>query len=432
MPKITRPKEAPKAAVVRNLEREMIEVQGTGTFEEALHLLALQARLIVGAHQSALSYIPDGNFKAATHTHSFSDKYRKYDTYDVMPTGGGIWGLIVENRIPVRMTQEELISHPSWKEFSGLKDERGLEHPAMRGWLAVPILRQDGGFIGVLQLSDKLEGDFTEDDQEELRRLGDLVRPTFELRYLNEELQKHAAELEFSNKELEAFTYSVSHDLRAPLRHIHGYTKILVDEYGANLPDEGLQFLEQIRNSALRMDGLIGDLLDLSRIGREKPSLQATGLNTLVEEALSELRDATEGRRIEWKVASLPFLVCDPGLMRQVFRNLLSNAVKFTRPHETATIQVGMEILNEEQVFFVRDDGVGFDMRFADKLFGVFQRLHRQEDFEGTGIGLAIVGRIIHNHGGRVWAEAELNRGATVYFTCGPPGNQQTSRGEGL
>lgn len=188
--------EAGRAAIVKEIDRSMVDAQAAASFEEALHVLALHARLMIGAHQSALSYVPDGNFEAAIHTHSFSKKYEKYNTYDVMPTGKGIWGCIVEQKKPMRLTKEELYSHPRFRHFSDLKDARGLEHPPMPGWLAVPILRRDGGFVGVLQLSDKFEGDFTEEDQELLTRLVSVISPTFELQYVLGELQKKHRELE--------------------------------------------------------------------------------------------------------------------------------------------------------------------------------------------------------------------------------------------
>ena len=172
---------ASTAAIVRNVEQATVEAYGAGTFEEALHVLAFQARTMVGAHQCAISYIPNGNFRGATHTHSFSKKFEPYNSYDVMPTGAGIWGVIVENNISVRMTQEELVSHPQWKNFSDLKDNLSLEHPPMRGWLAVPIVRSDEHLLGVLQVSDKYDGDFTQDDQNVLTRLAHMIRPTFEL-----------------------------------------------------------------------------------------------------------------------------------------------------------------------------------------------------------------------------------------------------------
>jgi light-regulated signal transduction histidine kinase (bacteriophytochrome) len=169
------------------------------------------------------------------------------------------------------------------------------------------------------------------------------------------------------------------------------------------------------------MAAMVDDLLNLSRVNRKELIRQATGLKSLADEAVKELQPDTEGRQIEWRIANLPFVECDPTLMKQVFVNLLSNAVKFTRPREHALIEVGQSDDNGESAIFVRDNGVGFSMQYAGKLFGVFQRLHRPEDFEGTGVGLATVQRIVQKHGGRIWAYAELNRGATFHFTLSAP-----------
>ncbi len=238
---------------------------------------------------------------------------------------------------------------------------------------------------------------------------------------LNEELEHRAAELEATNKELETFTYSVSHDLRAPLRHVDGFSKILMEEHQAQLTPEAQRYLERIRDGTQKMGHLVDDLLNLARVGRRELTLQVSGLNSIVEEVLADLKPETADRHIEWKISKLPFVECDPALMKQVFANLLSNAVKFTRTRDRALIEVGDVKQNGGPAVFVRDNGVGFNMKYADKLFGVFQRLHRAEDFEGTGVGLATVQRIIHKHSGHVWAESELDKGATFYFTLGNP-----------
>ncbi len=226
-------------------------------------------------------------------------------------------------------------------------------------------------------------------------------------------------ELAASVQELEAFTYSVSHDLRAPLRHISGFSKILSEEYGSSLAPEAQHHLQRIQDGTHRMGMLVDDLLNLARLGRRDLSLQVAGLKSIADEVIAELGPDCEGRQVEWKIGDLPFVECDPGLIKQVFQNLLSNAVKFTRPRRPAVIEIGQETQAGTLVLFVRDNGVGFNIKYADKLFGVFQRLHRAEDFEGTGVGLATVQRIIQKHGGRIWAQAELDKGATFYFTLG-------------
>jgi light-regulated signal transduction histidine kinase (bacteriophytochrome) len=262
-----------------------------------------------------------------------------------------------------------------------------------------------------------------------------VTQRTEEIRKLNEQLEsrvkKRTAELQAANEELEAFTYSVSHDLRAPLRHVNGFSKLLVEEHHAELSPDAQEYVATIRESVLQMDVLINDLLNLGRVGRRQLSMQVTGLNSLVEEVRAELKRSNPDRLIEWKVETLPFVECDHALMKQVFVNLLSNAVKFTRPRNPAIIEVGATDQDGARAVFVRDNGVGFSMRYVNKLFGVFQRLHRTEDFEGTGVGLATVQRIIHKHGGRVWAEAELDMGATFYFTLGSSDDPATEKRTG-
>jgi light-regulated signal transduction histidine kinase (bacteriophytochrome) len=243
-----------------------------------------------------------------------------------------------------------------------------------------------------------------------------------EVRRLNVELEKQVsrrtAELQAANQELEAFNYAVAHDLRAPVRHIHGFSDILDQDAASTLSADGRHALDCIRTGTLRMERLLESLLNLSRFGRQAVHRENVPLKQLVEDVIADLTPEIVERQIEWKIGNLPAVDCDPALMKIVFANLLSNAVKFTRPRSVATIEIGQQMRKGERVLFVRDNGAGFDMKYADQLFGVFQRLHHDKDFEGTGVGLATAHRILQKHGGTIWAEAGLDKGATFYFTC--------------
>lgn len=245
------------------------------------------------------------------------------------------------------------------------------------------------------------------------------------IRQLNEQLEQRVrdrtAQLEAANQELEAFSYSISHDLRAPLRHISGYIEILQTEAGDKLDQQAREHLQTIAGSAKSLGELIDALLAFSRMGRAEMHRQRVSLAALVEEARRELRRDTEGRNIEWKIGKLAEMRGDPIMIKQVLINLISNALKYTRKCQQAKIHIATTGAQDETVFFIRDNGVGFDMKYADKLFGVFQRLHPASKFEGVGIGLANVRRIVHRHGGRTWAEGKVDGGATFYFSIPKP-----------
>jgi len=243
-----------------------------------------------------------------------------------------------------------------------------------------------------------------------------------QVRRLNETLEQRVAartcELEGANRELEAFTYSVSHDLRAPLRHIMGFVEILEKEAADKLTDAQRRHLLTISGAARRMGELIDDLLAFSRIGRSEVQKVGVDMLTLVMEALDDLRHETKDRIISWKIQDLPMVTVDRSLMRQALVNLLSNAIKFTSKHSRAVIEIGTEPGRpDEDTIYIRDNGVGFNPRYSQKIFGVFERLSNADEFEGTGIGLANVQRIIRRHGGRVWALGKVDSGATFYFT---------------
>ena len=295
-------------------------------------------------------------------------------------------------------------------------------HPPLTAFLGVP-LTSGGKNIGMIGLGNR-DGGYRSEDQEAVGALAAAIVQAFERKRteedigrLNKSLSQRAVDLEVSNKELEAFSYSVSHDLRAPLRHIDGFSKTLLHTYQDSLDELGKHYLERLRAASQRMGQLIDDMLNLSRVTRAEMRREPVDLSLLARKVAAEVQQADPGRRAEFTIREGMIATGDPQLLQVVMENLLGNAWKFTSKLTTAKIEFGVTRQGDRPTYYVKDNGAGFDMAYAGKLFGAFQRLHGAEEFPGTGIGLATVHRIIRRHGGQVWAEGEVDMGATLYFT---------------
>lgn len=247
--------------------------------------------------------------------------------------------------------------------------------------------------------------------------LTERVEKVRKLRSLNNKLQKEALKLEEANNELEAFAYSVSHDLRVPLRAIDGFSRIVIEDYEDKLDEEGVRLLQVVRDNTKKMGQLIDDILLLSRAGRQEMKISKLDVASLARNVYSEFGQDIKDRNVDFTVDDLPMAMADRALLNQVLTNLIGNAIKFTQEKENAKIMIGFNEEKDNLTYYVRDNGAGFDMRYYDKLFGLFQRLHSQQEFEGTGVGLSIVQRIINRHGGSVWGEGVVDKGATIYFS---------------
>jgi signal transduction histidine kinase len=331
------------------------------------------------------------------------------------------------NRIGLQEKRSWIINEPASHPDSIAKPQG---HPAITSFMGVP-LRYMGGTTGMIALAGRHPG-YTLDEQEDVEALavvlGEVLnrrRAEKKIHDLNEELNHHIQQTEASNKELEAFSYSVSHDLRAPLRHITGFVELLNKRDLSALDEKSRHYLTVISESARKMGTLIDDLLTFSRMSRTEIKKTGIDFGLLVREIISELGEETQGREIIWEIAAMPAVDGDPAMLRQVLVNLIANALKFTRQLPRARIEIGAVTHQpDETLFYVKDNGVGFDMKYVDKLFGLFQRLHSSEEFEGTGVGLANVQRIIHRHGGRVWAEGAVGGGAVFWFSLPKAGGE--------
>lgn len=300
--------------------------------------------------------------------------------------------------------------------------------PETRSEMALPLLSREQWCIGAVTVQSVRAAAFSKADVAALQSMADHLAIALENAWLHERVRRHADELETRvaertaeltavNQELESFSYSVSHDLRAPLRSIDGFSQALLEDYAEQLDTIGQDYLQRVRGAAQRMGQLIGDLLNLSRTTRGEMHREEVNLSELVQKIAADLHRLQPEREVEFNLEPNLTAYCDVRLLRAVLENLLGNAWKFTSKHERARIEFGLLEQSGEPTYFVRDDGAGFDMTYADKLFGAFQRLHRMTEFEGTGVGLATVQRIINRHGGRIWAESIIEKGATFYFT---------------
>ncbi len=385
---------------------------GVRADEEGFHRLACEgAREIVSARTVAFTRLEDGRVR---YEYAMGEACRCFEGLELELEESGLCGWVAHHRRAVRVDDLARDSRVQRDLASGLR---------ARAALVVPILMEGEVTGGIAAYRDE---PFDEVDERLLmlyaERVGTILENLRLLRTLERRVRERTAELEAANRELESFAYSVSHDLRAPLRAIDGFVRAVLEDHGARLPPEGQAHLERVRHAAQRMGRLIDDLLMLSRVTRREMVRRPVDLSALAREVASELAEREPGRRMTVRIAPGMRAEGDPSLLRLLLENLLGNAWKYTRPCPDAVIEVGCEQGpgGGGMVYFVRDNGVGFDMRYAERLFAPFQRLHRDDEFEGTGVGLATVQRIVHRHGGRVWAEAEPGRGAIFRFTLAP------------
>jgi PAS domain S-box-containing protein len=385
------------------------DITGMKCIEDALRRSEEDYRTLVqSANSIILRFTPDG---ILTFINQFGQDFFGYSWDEIY--GRNIIGTIVpewdSKGTNLREKILDLSIHPDLYRIAENENITKFGRRVWIAWTNKPLYDTKGRVMEILSIGNDITLLKTVED--ELRRLNEV---------LEQRVVERTRDLAEANRELEAFSYSVSHDLRAPLRAIDGFAAMLLTGYGDRIPPEGREYLERIRQNIQVMSQLINAILNFSRMSRQPLDTQRVYPMQLVKEALTELSDPQQGRSIEIVTGELPPIEGDPALLRQVYVNLLSNAIKFTREKEKARIEIGSLQSHGRTLFFVKDNGVGFDMRYVDKIFGVFQRLHNPAEYEGTGIGLAIAQRIIERHGGKIWVDSKMGEGTTFYFTIGP------------
>ena len=397
--------------LVPSVRRALREAEARATLErqeQALHESEERFRLVVNGIKECAIYMLDTEGRIATWNEG-AERVQGYTANEILgkPLATFFPPKDIERNVPETALKE------AEREGRALNEGWRVRKDGSLFWSQgiITALRDKGGRLRGFV---KVAHDMTKEKQaeDEIERLNS---------QLDSRVVEPTARLEAANQELKAFSYSVSHDLRAPLRHIVGYVDILQTAAGQTLDETSRQHLQTLARSATQMGQMIDALLELSRLNRAEMRFKRVNLAALVEDVRRELRGEITDRDIDWQIGDLPEVRGDPVMLRQAIVKLLSNAIKYTRTRPKAKIEIGAENGGRETTFFVRDNGVGFDMNYADKLFGVFQRLHRSSEFEGAGAGLAIVRRIIHQHGGRTWAEGISDGGATLYFSIPKP-----------
>lgn len=407
------------ARLLQALARASLAISQATTFDELMQVITDEVCATLGAQQASTSFAADGNWpECARHTSRSRDGD---DTRLLLPIDElRLYEMVCAAGSTVRLSGEAATGIQGTDVPPGHPDDS-----TGNVWLAAPLKGRDNRHVGMLLACGHDDQNFDSDDEETLAQVARMAAAALELHHAHEKLRETNRQIREANRELEAFSYSVSHDLRAPLRAIHGFSRILVEDYGNDLTEDARELLDLICANTTEMGQMVDGLLAFSRLNRCEMSRERVKCGELVERCLTQLRADHPGRHIEFEVEDLPDCHGDPALIRQIWWNLLENAVKFTSKVASARIRITAGSTESETtesdtknpVYCVADNGAGFDMRYASKLFGVFQRLHRAEEFEGTGVGLATVQRIVNRHGGRVWAFGWPGQGAGFCFS---------------